>query len=158
MTYRTHFCGALRREHIFTEVKLAGWIHRKRDHGGLIFVDLRDHTGICQLVFEPYHADSFHQIEHLRVESVITVQGQVVPRAEDTINEHLPTGEIEVRVHAMTVENAAEPLPFPIADEVPTSEELRLKYRFLDLRREHLHENILYRSRMISRFANTLWA
>jgi aspartyl-tRNA synthetase len=149
MTYRTHFCGALRREHIFTEVKLAGWIHRKRDHGGLIFVDLRDHTGICQLVFEPYHADIFHQIEHLRVESVITVQGQVVPRAEDTINEHLPTGEIEVRVHAMTVENAAEPLPFPIADEVPTSEELRLKYRFLDLRREHLHENILYRSRMI---------
>jgi aspartyl-tRNA synthetase len=149
MTYRTHFCGALRREHISTEVKLAGWIHRKRDHGGLIFVDLRDHTGICQLVFEPHHADIFHQIEHLRVESVITVQGRVVPRAEDTINEHLPTGEIEVRVHAMTVENAAAPMPFPIADETPTAEDLRLKYRFLDLRHEHLHENILYRSRMI---------
>ncbi|MFN3386936.1 MAG: aspartate--tRNA ligase [Candidatus Thermochlorobacter sp.] len=149
MTYRTHFCGMLRREHISEEVKLAGWIHRKRDHGGLIFVDLRDHTGICQLVFEPEHAEIFHQIEHLRVESVITVQGKVVPRAEDTINEHLPTGEIEVRASALTVENAAAPMPFPIADEVPTSEELRLKYRFLDLRHEHLHENILYRSKMI---------
>ncbi|PIO47148.1 MAG: aspartate--tRNA ligase [[Chlorobium] sp. 445] len=149
MTYRTHFCGMLRREHISEEVKLAGWIHRKRDHGGLIFVDLRDHTGICQLVFEPDYAEIFHQIEHLRVESVITVQGKVVPRAEDTINEHLPTGEIELRVSALTVENAAAPMPFPIADEVPTSEDLRLKYRFLDLRHKHLHENILYRSKMI---------
>ncbi|MDW8018839.1 MAG: aspartate--tRNA ligase, partial [Chloroherpetonaceae bacterium] len=149
MKYRTHFCGELRREHLSQSVKLAGWIHRKRDHGGLIFVDMRDHTGICQLVFEPQSGEIFHQVEHLRVESVIVVQGTVVLRSEDTINANLPTGEIEVRVHALSVENAAEPMPFPIADEVPTSEDLRLKYRFLDLRREHLHQNILFRSKLI---------
>lgn len=148
--YRTHFCGELRKSHVSETVKLAGWIHRKRDHGGLIFIDLRDHTGLAQIVFEPNLPDIFRQIEHLRVESVICVEGIVIARAEDAVNPNLPTGEIEVVAKSLSVENAAEPMPFPIADDVPTSEDLRLKYRFLDLRREKLHRNILYRSQIIA--------
>jgi len=148
--YRTHFCGDLRKSNLSETVKLAGWIHRKRDHGGLIFIDLRDHTGIAQLVVEPHHQRLFHEVEHLRVESVICIEGTVIERAPEAINPNLPTGEIEVVVTSLTVESAAEPMPFPIADDVPTSEELRLKYRFLDLRREKLHQNIIYRSKIIA--------
>jgi len=158
MAYRTHFCGALRKEDISTTVQLAGWIHRKRDHGGLIFIDLRDHTGICQLVFKPQHTDVFERIEHVRVESVIWITGAVIPRSEDTINHEIPTGEIEVDVHALSIENLAEPMPFPIADETQTSEDLRLKYRFLDLRRERLHSNIIYRSKVIAEIRKYLSA
>ncbi|MCS6989301.1 MAG: aspartate--tRNA ligase [Chloroherpetonaceae bacterium] len=155
--YRTHFCGELRKSNVSETVKLAGWVHRKRDHGGLIFIDLRDHTGIAQIVFEPHLSDIFRQVEHLRVESVICVEGAVIARAEDAINPNLPTGEVEVVVKSLSVESAAEPMPFPIADDVPTSEELRLKYRFLDLRREKLHRNILYRSKIISEIRRYLW-
>jgi aspartyl-tRNA synthetase len=148
--YRTHFCGDLRKSNVSDTVKLAGWVHRKRDHGGLIFIDLRDHTGIAQLVVEPHNLSLFQEVEHLRVESVICIEGTVIARAHEAVNPNLPTGEIEVVVTSLTVESAAEPMPFPIADDVPTSEELRLKYRFLDLRREKLHRNILYRSKIIA--------
>jgi aspartyl-tRNA synthetase len=148
--YRTAFCGELRKPNVGTTVKLAGWIHHKRDHGGLIFVDLRDHTGIAQIVFEPALKDVFERVEHLRVESVICIEGTVIARTPEAVNPNMQTGDIEVVVSSISIESASEPMPFPIAEETQTSEELRLKYRFLDLRREHLHHNILYRSKIIA--------
>lgn len=156
--YRTHFCGDLRSSNISETVKLAGWIHRKRDHGGLIFIDLRDHTGIAQIVIEPNAADVFAEAEHLRVESVICIEGRVIARAAEAVNPNMSTGEIEVVVKSLAIESPAEPMPFPIADEVQTSEELRLKYRFLDLRREKLHHNIIYRSKVIAEIRRYLSA
>ena len=146
--FRSDYCGLLSPELENTSVKLAGWVHRKRDHGGLIFIDLRDHTGISQLVIQPEHQDLFAKAEQLHIESVIRIEGIVVLRAPSAINPRLASGEIEVVVSKITVESNAQPLPFPVADEVQTSEELRLKYRFIDLRREKIHENIIFRSRL----------
>ena len=148
--FRSHFCGRLHTEFENKTVTIAGWIHRKRDHGGLIFIDLRDHTGICQLIIQPEKEGLFSKAEKLHAESVICIEGVVVRRSEETINPRLASGEIEVIVDDIRVESSAVPLPFPVADELQTSEELRLKYRFLDLRREKIHENIRYRSRLIS--------
>lgn len=148
--FRSHFCGRLNAAYENKPVKIAGWVHRKRDHGGLIFIDLRDHTGICQLIVQPEKKELFSQAEKLHAESVICIDGVVVKRSEETINLRLASGEIEVIVEDIRVESSAVPLPFPVADELPTSEELRLKYRFLDLRRERVHQNIQYRSRLIS--------
>ena len=148
--FRSHYCGRLNTEYENKPVKIAGWIHRKRDHGGLIFIDLRDHTGICQLIIQPEKAELFSKTEKLHAESVLCVGGVVVRRSEETINPRLASGEIEVIVEDIRVESNAVPLPFPVADELQTSEELRLKYRFLDLRREKIHQNIQYRSRLIS--------
>lgn len=148
--FRTHYCGRLNTAFENKTVTIAGWVHRKRDHGGLIFIDLRDHTGICQLIIQPEKAALFSQAEKLHTESVICVEGVVVRRSEETINPRLASGEIEVIVDGINVESDAVPLPFPVADELQTSEELRLKYRFLDLRREKIHENIKFRSRLIS--------
>ncbi|MEI7694051.1 MAG: aspartate--tRNA ligase [Chlorobium sp.] len=146
--FRSDGCGFLNTAREQSTVRLAGWVHRKRDHGGLIFIDLRDHTGISQLVIQPEMQELFAMAEHLHIESVICVEGVVVPRAEGAVNPRLASGEIEVVVSKISVESNAQPLPFPVADEVQTSEELRLKYRFIDLRREKIHDNIIFRSRL----------
>lgn len=139
--YRTHTCGALRLTDAGANVRLSGWIHRKRDHGGLMFIDLRDHYGLTQLVLSPELAN-FALVEHLRAESVIRIDGEVVARTADTVNAGLPTGEVEVRVRAVEVLSQAAELPLPVFGEPEYPEEIRLKHRYLDLRRETLHRNI----------------
>jgi aspartyl-tRNA synthetase len=147
--YRTHRCGDLRLSHVGETVRLSGWIHRKRDHGGLLFVDLRDHAGIAQLVALA-GSPALATFDRLRLESVVTVEGEVVARTADTVNPGLPTGAIEVRVRGVTVESEADELPMPVAGDLNYPEDIRLKYRFLDLRRERLHENIMLRSAVIA--------
>ncbi|HEX4199360.1 MAG TPA: aspartate--tRNA ligase [Caulobacteraceae bacterium] len=146
--YRTHTCGELRAGDAGNVVRLSGWIHRKRDHGGLMFIDLRDHYGLTQLVLSP-ETPGFAVAERLRAESVIRVDGQVVARSPETLNPNLPTGEIEVRVAAIEVLSEAAELPVPVFGEPDYPEELRLKYRYLDLRRESLHRSIVLRSKVI---------
>ena len=146
--YRTHTCGELRAGDAGQPARLSGWIHRKRDHGGLLFIDLRDHYGLTQLVLSP-ETPGFSLAERLRAESVIRADGRVLARSGDTINPNLPTGEIEVRVEALEVLSEAAELPVPVFGEPDYPEELRLKYRYLDLRRESLHANIVLRSKVI---------
>ncbi len=148
--YRTHTCGGLRLNDVGATVKIAGWIHRKRDHGGVLFVDVRDHYGVTQCVASPANAH-FETLERLRTESVICITGEVVARSAETINEGLPTGEIEVRVEALDVLGPAEELPLPVFGEPDYPEDVRLRYRFLDLRREGLHRNITLRSQVVAR-------
>jgi len=147
--YRTHTCGELRLDHVAQTVRISGWVFRKRDHGQLLFIDLRDHYGQTQVVITPDRA-FFDQCQHVRSESVVIVTGHVVARSADTINEALVTGRIEVIAESVTIESLAEPLPFQVNVEDDGAEDARLKYRFLDLRREHLHKNILLRSQIIS--------
>ena len=146
---RTHKCGELRREHTGLAVRLSGWLHRKRDHGNVLFLDLRDHYGIIQCVVDGA-SPLLKTAEALRLESVITVTGQVVARAPDAVNPRLATGEVEVAVGALTMQSTAEPLPLPVNSDTELPEETRLRYRFLDLRRERLHRNIVLRSRVIA--------
>ncbi len=147
--YRSHTCGELRPEHVGQTVRLSGWVHRKRDHGNLLFVDLRDHYGITQCVIE-VESPMFSVIESLRPESVVTVDGPVVARDEDTVNLKLATGEVEVRIDRIEVQSAAEELPLPVFGAHDYPEETRLKYRFLDLRTERLQRNIVLRSAVIA--------
>ncbi len=147
--YRTHTCEVLRRTDEGTTVRLSGWVHRKRDHGSLLFIDLRDHYGITQAVITP-ESGLMERGESLRTESVVSLKGKVVPRSDETVNEKLSTGHIELVVEEMTVLGPAETLPITVADEKPYPEETRLKYRFLDLRRDQLHRNIVLRSHVIS--------
>ncbi len=147
--YRTHHCGQLRAADVGSSVRLSGWVHRKRDHGNLLFVDLRDHFGITQIVANAADAD-FAVLEGARLESVLTIDGDVVARSSETVNTGLPTGEIEVRARSVTVQSAAAELPMPVAGEQEYPEDIRLKYRFLDLRRERLHRNIMLRSNVIA--------
>ncbi|GAO56943.1 aspartate--tRNA ligase [Novosphingobium sp. MD-1] len=147
--YRSHTCGALSREHVGQVVRLSGWVHRKRDHGGVLFVDLRDHYGMTQIVADADSA-ALPLLEGLRVESVVTIDGEVKARAEGTVNPNLPTGAIEVFARSATVLAAAEELPLPVAGEQEYPEDIRLKFRFLDLRRETLHANIVKRTKVIS--------
>ncbi len=147
--YRTHTCGELRADHVGETVRLSGWVHRKRDHGGLLFIDLRDHYGITQCVIEPDN-EIFSAIESVRAESVITVTGSVVARSEETVNTDLPTGHVEIRIQEWTLQSAADDLPLPVFGDQEYPEETRLRYRFLDLRRERLHNNIVLRSKVIS--------
>jgi len=146
--YRSHNCGALRIADTGASVRLSGWIHRKRDHGGLLFIDLRDHYGLTQLVLHP-GSPGFDVAERLRAESVIRIDGEVVARSPETINANLPTGEVEVRVRSLDVLSEAAELPLPVFGEPDYPEDLRLKHRYLDLRRETLHKNIVLRSRVI---------
>ncbi|MFA5123521.1 aspartate--tRNA ligase [Zavarzinia sp.] len=149
--YRTHTCGQLTAADIGETVKLSGWVHRKRDHGNLLFVDLRDHYGITQCVIETDEgAAAFKTVESLRAESVVTITGKVVKRAEGTENPNLPTGAIEIRIGEIAVQSAAEELPMPVFGDQEYPEDIRLKYRFLDLRREKLHQNIILRSKVIA--------
>jgi len=147
--YRTHNCNGLRAENINQEVRLSGWVHRKRDHGGLLFIDLRDHFGLTQLVFDP-DSSAFQEAEKVRNESVITINGKVVQRSDDTINKVLPTGKIEVYVDTLEVIGSSDDIPLPVFGEPDYPEEVRLKYRFLDLRRETIHKNIILRSEIIN--------
>jgi aspartyl-tRNA synthetase len=147
--YRTHTCNALSASNTGETVRLSGWVHRKRDHGNLLFVDLRDHYGITQCVTDS-SSEMFKVLEGARPESVVCVTGRVVKRDAETINAKLPTGEIEVRADAVEVLSTAEVLPIQVASSEDFSEEMRLRYRFLDLRRERLHTNIVLRSQVIS--------
>ncbi|WP_439578855.1 aspartate--tRNA ligase [Elioraea sp.] len=147
--YRTHTCGALRAEHAGQTARLSGWVHRKRDHGGLLFIDLRDHYGLTQVVIDA-GSPLLPEAERVRPESVITVTGTVVRRTPDTVNQKLPTGEIELRAAELEVQSAAEVLPIQVAGDAEFPEELRLRYRFIDLRRERVHRNIVLRSAVIA--------
>ena len=147
--YRSHTCVALRPANVGETVRLSGWVHRKRDHGQLLFIDLRDHYGITQVVLDS-DARDFRLAESLRAESVITVTGQVVARSAETVNANLPTGGIEVRVADLVLQSAADELPLPVFGEQEYPEETRLKYRYLDLRRERTHRNMMLRSQVIS--------
>lgn len=146
--YRTHNCGELRPSHAGCVARLSGWVFRKRDHGSLLFIDLRDHYGVTQVVIHP-DRPFLERCQRLRLESVLTVTGRVELRSADTINPTLPTGEVELVADEVCVESEAAALPFSIAGDEEGPEELRLKYRFLDLRRERMHRNILLRSRVI---------
>ena len=147
--YRTHYCSALRSTDAGTTARLSGWIHSKRDHGGLLFIDLRDETGITQVVI-PASSPLMNKANALRVESVITVTGEVVLREESTCNPDLPTGSIELVAQNLEVQSTADVLPLQVAGHEHYSDELRLRYRYIDLRREKVHQNILLRSSIIA--------
>jgi len=147
--YRTHTCGALRRANVGDTVRLSGWVHRKRDHGNLLFVDLRDHYGLTQCVIET-DGGQFPEVEAIRPESVVTIEGPVVERSEETKNRDLATGEIEVRIRRFDVLSAAETLPMPVFGDVDYPEDIRLRYRFLDLRREVMQRNIKLRANVVA--------
>src|SRR5262245_60397680 len=147
--YRTHTCGALRRANVGASVRLSGWVHRVRDHGGLLFIDLRDHYGLTQVVADP-DSPAFKAAETVRSEWVIRVDGKVRVRPEGTLNPELPTGEVEVFAAEIEVLSAAKELPVPVFGEPDYPEDLRLQYRFLDLRRETLHRNIILRNAIIA--------
>ena len=144
--YRSHTCGELRREQSGETVRISGWVHRKRDHGGVIFIDARDQYGLTQVVVNPDNPH-FTEAERVRNESVITVTGKVVPRPGETVNRDLGTGEIEVVADGFHVESVCRELPFPVNQETDAPEEMRLKHRYLDLRRPRLTQNILLRSK-----------
>jgi len=154
-SYRTHTCGELRASNNGAVVRLSGWVFRKRDHGGIIFIDLRDHYGLTQVVVRP-DRKFFDTCERMRLESVITVTGAVILRSPDTVNPDLPTGEIEMVADELVIQGAAAELPLYLAGEEEGPEELRLQYRFLDLRRERLHSNIMLRSRVISHLRKSM--
>ena len=148
--YRTHNCNQLRLEDAGSKVSLAGWINRKRDHGNVLFVDLRDHYGVTQCVIEKTNTKLLNLVDSLRVETVIKIDGTVIKRESDTINKSLSTGTIEIAVDSVKVLSEAKELPMPVFGENDYPEEIRLKYRFLDIRREELHKNIVLRSSIIS--------
>jgi aspartyl-tRNA synthetase len=147
--YRTHTCGALRKSDVGQTVRLSGWVNRRRDHGGLIFLDLRDHYGITQCVIEP-DAAAFALVDTARSEWVLTLTGKVVARSDETINKDLSTGEVELRIEQAAVQGQAQELPLPVFGDHTYPEETRLTYRFLDLRRERLHKNIMLRSNIVT--------
>jgi aspartyl-tRNA synthetase len=147
--YRTHTCGELRPEHVGQALRLSGWVHRKRDHGQLLFIDLRDHYGITQIVFQP-EQPFFRTAEGVRLESVLTVTGRVVARSDETVNPQLATGAVELVADELVVEASADQLPLQVNAERDYPEETRLRYRFLDLRRDSMQTNILLRSKVIS--------
>jgi aspartyl-tRNA synthetase len=147
--YRTHNCGQLRASNVGERVRLSGWVHRKRDHGGVLFIDLRDHYGLTQVVAKA-NSEPLRILEHLRAESVVTITGEVVSRGPEATNPNLPTGEIELSAEEVTVQSSADELPLPVAGEADYPEDIRLRYRFLDLRRERIHANIVLRSKVIA--------
>jgi len=147
--YRTHTCGELRAENAGSEGRLSGWVHRKRDHGNLLFVDLRDHYGLTQCVIE-VDSDIFPQIEALRLETVVCVTGRIEKRSDETKNTDLPTGAVELRIDSCEVLGTSEPLPLEVNSDRDYGEEVRLRYRFLDLRRDKVHRNIILRNSIIS--------
>ena len=147
--YRTHTCGALRLTDAGQAARLSGWVHRKRDHGQLLFIDLRDHYGVTQCVID-ISSPLFAAADALRLENVVTMTGRVAARSADTVNPKLDTGEVELVIAEIQVQSEAEPLPFPVNAEAEYPEDMRLTYRFLDLRRERMHANILLRSNVIA--------
>ncbi|MEY4697842.1 MAG: hypothetical protein RIT14_2270, partial [Pseudomonadota bacterium] len=154
--YRSHTCAELNSAHVGQTVRLAGWVHRVRDHGGVLFIDLRDHYGITQVLADS-DSPAFAKIEALRAEWVVRIDGRVKGRDAALVNPKIPTGEIEVYVTDLTVLGAAEELPMPVFGEVDYPEETRLTYRFLDLRREKLHRNMMLRSNVVRHLRNAMW-
>lgn len=147
--YRSHTCGELRKTDVGQSVRLAGWVHTVRDHGGVIFLDLRDHYGMTQIVVDPAQKEAFEIAGKAKPESVVFVSGNVAARSAETVNSDLPTGEIEVKCANFEIDLSVPSLPFPVAGDIKLPEDLRLKYRYLDLRREKLHQNIMLRSKII---------
>ena len=147
--FRTHTCGELTKKFTKKDVILSGWINKKRDHGNLLFVDLRDHYGITQCVIDKENK-FFKELEKLQLETVIKVNGKVIERTKETINKDLSTGEIEVSIDNFEIVGKTKELPLPVFSDQEYSEEIRLKYRFLDLRRKQIHNNIILRSKVIS--------
>jgi aspartyl-tRNA synthetase len=148
--FRSHTCGELRPSHVGQQVRLSGWIHRKRDHGHLLFIDLRDHYGVTQCVIDSARQDAFKVADEARLESVITVTGACVARTPETVNNGLPTGGVEIAADAITLQSPADPLPLQVNSDEDYGEEIRLRFRFLDLRRERIHRNITLRSDVIA--------
>ena len=155
--YRSHNCAALTESDVGQHVRLSGWIHRKRDHGQLVFIDLRDHYGLTQCVVDSSDA-SFALVEATRLESVVTITGTVLRRSDDTINNSLPTGHIEVRIEEFAVQSAADTLPLQVNSDEDSGEETRLRYRYLDLRRNRPHSNIMLRAQIIQSIRNRMVA
>ncbi|UVI38583.1 aspartate--tRNA ligase [Qipengyuania spongiae] len=153
--YRTHNCAALRQSDVGETVRLSGWVHNKRDHGGVLFVDLRDHYGITQVVADS-DSEALPLLEKIRLESVITIDGVVKARDGAAVNANLPTGEIEVFARSVEVQSRAEDLPLIVNSAEDYPEEVRLKYRFVDLRRERVHANIMLRNRVITSLRNRM--
>ncbi len=153
--YRTHKCHELRIENVQDSVKLSGWVHRKRDHGQLIFIDLRDHYGLTQVVVDSSNKN-FSVVENVSLESVITISGTVVERSEETINKNLPTGNIEVNLSELKIISKSNTLPLQVNSDEDYGEETRLKYRYLDLRRSRPHSNIILRSNVIQTIRNKM--
>jgi aspartyl-tRNA synthetase len=147
--YRTHTCGEPRLSHAGQRMRLSGWVHRTRDHGQLLFIDLRDHYGVMQCVIDS-SSPLFKLADAQRLESVVTVTGTVVKRSPETVNPKLPTGEVELQIAELEILSEAEPLPLPVNAEADYPEEMRLRYRFLDLRRDSMHANIVLRSKVIA--------
>ena len=154
--YRSHTCAALNKSHVGDTVRLSGWVHRVRDHGGVLFIDLRDHYGITQVLADSDSA-AFGEIEKVRSEWVVQIDGRVKQRDAALVNPKLPTGEIEVYATGLTVLGEAAELPMPVFGEVDYPEETRLTYRFLDLRREKLHKNMMLRSNVVRHLRNAMW-
>ena len=147
--YRSHKCNELRKINVGNKISLAGWINKKRDHGNLLFIDLRDNYGITQCIIDKENSQ-FKELEKIQLETVIKVNGSVIDRSSDTINKDIDTGEIEVSIKDYEILGSCKELPMPIFSDQEYSEEIRLKYRFLDLRRKKIHENIILRSKVIS--------
>ena len=147
--YRSHTCNELRKADVGKKVFLSGWINKKRDHGNLLFIDLRDNYGITQCIVDKDNS-SFSNLEKIQLETVVKINGKVVNRSEDTINKEIQTGEVEVSIESFSVLGICKELPMPVFSDQEYSEEIRLKYRFLDLRRKKIHENIILRSKVIS--------
>ena len=143
---RSHYCGQVDQQFIGREVTVAGWVHRRRDHGGVIFVDLRDREGLLQIVFDPTAAAVFREAERLRNEYVVRVTGQVRARPSGTVNPNLPSGGVELLARELELLNRSEPLPFQLDEQV--GEEVRLRYRYLDLRREVMSQRLRLRHRL----------
>ena len=154
--YRSHNCNELRAVDDGEVVKLAGWVHRVRDHGGVLFIDLRDHFGLTQVLADP-DSPVFKDVENVRAEWCISIEGIVRKRDSSLVNEKLPTGEIEVFISKINILGAAEELPLPVFGDLPYPEETRLKYRFLDLRRDGIHQNMILRSKIIEFIRKEMW-
>ncbi|WP_346912470.1 aspartate--tRNA ligase [uncultured Roseibium sp.] len=154
--YRSHTCGDLRATHVGETTRLSGWVHRVRDHGGLLFIDLRDHYGITQCVVDP-DSSAFNLAETVRSEWCIRIDGDVKQRTAETVNPELPTGEVEIFIRDMEILGAAKELPLPVFGDLEYPEEVRLKHRYLDLRREKLHNNIILRSQVVADLRQRMW-
>ena len=153
--YRSHKCNQLRKKDVNNKVHLAGWVNKKRDHGNLLFIDLRDNYGITQCIINKENSN-FKELEKTQLETVINIRGKVISRSKDTINKDIETGEVEVSIDDFTILGTCKELPMPVFSDQEYSEEIRLKYRFLDLRRKRIHENIILRSKVISFIRNEM--
>ena len=153
--YRTNNCDELRKDHVGNNVILSGWINKKRDHGNLLFIDLRDNYGITQCIIDKENS-KFGELEKTQLETVVRIEGKVVNRASETLNKEIKTGEVEVRIDNFKVLGACKELPLPVFSDQEYAEEIRLRYRFLDLRRKKIHENIILRSKVISFIRNEM--